>query len=125
MERLKDRTKSCIPLPKPPNEQVNYKIKRILKEIKQQGWTTKQVNEVIIKEGDVQYYYTHIYRILHKWLFKQKRYKKSTCKHCCIPRIEEPFQKRTATEIPVMDKIREKDFKIISLWLNHSSFMIL
>lgn len=73
MEGLKDRTKSGRPLPELPDEQVSYKIKRILKESKQQGWTTKQVKEMMVKEENVQYHYTHIYRIPHKWIFKQKK----------------------------------------------------
>ncbi len=34
--------------------------------------TTKQVRDIIFREGEVRYHYTHIYRILHKWGFKQK-----------------------------------------------------
>ena len=37
-----------------------------------QGWTTKQVEEMIIKKGGVKYHYTHVYRLLHKWGFKLK-----------------------------------------------------
>jgi len=36
------------------------------------GWTTKQVEELIIKMSGKHYHYTHIYRILRKWGFKQK-----------------------------------------------------
>ena len=36
------------------------------------GWNTKQVNDIIVKEGRVQYHYTHVCRLLHKWGFKQK-----------------------------------------------------
>ncbi len=36
------------------------------------GWTTKQVEELIIKKSGIKYHYTHIYRILRKWGFKQK-----------------------------------------------------
>lgn len=38
-----------------------------------QGWTTKQVNGLIVHEsGGIYYHYTHVYRIPHKWGFKQK-----------------------------------------------------
>ncbi|MFZ0512390.1 MAG: winged helix-turn-helix domain-containing protein [Candidatus Nitrosopolaris sp.] len=37
-----------------------------------QGWTTKQVRDIIFRECGVRYHYTHVYRILHKWGFKQK-----------------------------------------------------
>ena len=37
-----------------------------------QGWTTKQVNELIVREPGIHYHYTHVYRLLHKWGFKQK-----------------------------------------------------
>ena len=47
---------------------------RIRKELlgSKHGWTTKQVRDVIFREGGVRYHYTHVYRILHKWGFKQK-----------------------------------------------------
>jgi putative transposase len=37
-----------------------------------QGWTTKQVEDLIIKKSGIRYHYTHIYRLMHKWGFKQK-----------------------------------------------------
>ena len=38
-----------------------------------QGWTTKQVEDLIVrKSGGIRYHYTHIYRLMHKWGFKQK-----------------------------------------------------
>ena len=47
---------------------------RIRKELlgSKQGWTTKQVRDIIFREGGVKYHYTHVYRILHKWGSKQK-----------------------------------------------------
>ncbi len=47
-------------------------IKTTLKESSNQGWTTKQVKELIINKSGIKYHYTHIYRILRKWGFKQK-----------------------------------------------------
>jgi transposase len=69
IEGLKTRQKSG----RPPeiSEEVVYQIKKELKE-SNQGWTTKQVDELIIKKSGIKYHYTHIYRILRKWGFKQK-----------------------------------------------------
>jgi transposase len=66
---LKTRKKSG----RPPelSEEICYRIKKELKE-SNQGWTTKQVEELIIKKSGIKYHYTHIYRILRKWGFKQK-----------------------------------------------------
>ena len=66
---LKDRPKSGRP--SELSSEVILRIKKILKESKQ-GWTTKQVNSIVLREGGVQYHYHHIYRLLHKWGFKQK-----------------------------------------------------
>ena len=69
LEGLKDRIKTG----RPPelSEETSYQIKKELTKSKQ-GWTTKQVEELIIKKSGIKYHYTHIYRILHKWGFKQK-----------------------------------------------------
>jgi len=37
-----------------------------------QGWTTKQVKELIARKSCIKYHYTHTCRILRKWGFKQK-----------------------------------------------------
>jgi putative transposase len=68
---LKNRPKSGRP-PK-LSQEIALKIKRKLIESKQ-GWSTKQVQDIIIKEsrGEVKYHYVYIYRLLHKWGFKQK-----------------------------------------------------
>lgn len=66
---LKDRPK-CGRHPELPKE-TSFKIKTILRE-SNQGWTTKQIEELIIKESGIKYHYTHIYRIVRKWGFKQK-----------------------------------------------------
>jgi putative transposase len=47
------------------SEEVVYQIKKELKE-SNQGWTTKQVEELIVKESGIKYHYIHIYRILRK-----------------------------------------------------------
>ena len=53
------------------SDKTSYKIKTILRE-SNQGWTTKQIEELIIRESGIKYHYTHIYRIVKKWGFKQK-----------------------------------------------------
>ena len=50
---------------------VSARIRKTLMERKQ-GWTTKQVNELIVRESGIHHHYTHVYRLLHKWGFKQK-----------------------------------------------------
>ena len=70
IEGLKDRTKSGRP-PKLSKE-TSYQIKQELKQ-SNHGWTTKQVEELIIKKSSgIKYHFIHIYRILRKWGFKQK-----------------------------------------------------
>ena len=69
IEGLKDRPKSG----RSPelSEEISCQIRKELKE-SNQGWTTKQVDELIVKKSGIKYHYTHIYRILRKWGFKQK-----------------------------------------------------
>ena len=74
---LRDKSKSGTP-PEIPQEIV-YKIKSKLSSSKQ-GWTTKQVNDIIIQESGIQYHQIYIYTLLWKWGFKQST-KKSTCEH--------------------------------------------
>jgi putative transposase len=69
IEGLKDRTKNGRP--SELSEEVRYQIKKELSNSKQ-GWTTKQIEELIVKKSGIRYHYTHIYRILRKWGFKQK-----------------------------------------------------
>ena len=70
IEGLKTRQKSGRPSAE-LSEEVVYQIKKELKE-SNQGWTTKQVEELIVKKSGIKYHYIHIYRILRKWGFKQK-----------------------------------------------------
>jgi putative transposase len=51
--------------------EVITRIRKRLTESKQ-GWTTQQVNDLITRESGIQYHYTHVYRLLHRWGFKQK-----------------------------------------------------
>jgi len=69
IDGLKDRSKSGRP-PEIPEELAIGTRKELLEG--KQGWTTKQVSDIIFRKGGVRYHYTHIYRILHKWGFKQK-----------------------------------------------------
>jgi len=69
IEGLKNRTKSGRP-PDIPEETV-YEIKNELASSKQ-GWTTKQVEDLIVRKSGTRYHYTHIYRLMHKLGFKQK-----------------------------------------------------
>jgi len=69
VEGLKDRPK--IGRSPELSEGISYRIKKELKE-SNQGWTTKQVDELIVKRSGIKYHYTHTCRILRKWGFKQK-----------------------------------------------------
>jgi transposase len=60
LEGLRNRTKSGRP--SEISEETSYQIKKELKESKQ-GWTTKQVEELIIKKSGIKYHYTHIYPV--------------------------------------------------------------
>ena len=72
VEGLKNRPKSGR-YPDISEEKVS-EIKRELASCKQ-GWTTKQVEDLIVKKSDgIRYHYTHIYRLMHKWGFKQRKY---------------------------------------------------
>ncbi|MER5176182.1 MAG: winged helix-turn-helix domain-containing protein [Candidatus Nitrosocosmicus sp.] len=66
---LKTRQKSG----RPPelSEEISCQIKKEISN-SNQGWTTKQVDDLIVKKSGIKYHYTHIYRILRKWGFKQK-----------------------------------------------------
>ncbi len=68
-EGLKNRSKSGRPSEIP--QEIAYKIKNQLSSSKQ-GWTTKQVNDIIIQESGIQYHQIYIYTLLRKWGFKQK-----------------------------------------------------
>jgi putative transposase len=98
---LKDRTKSGRPAGM--SEEISFSIKNELSNSKQ-GWTTKQVEELIIKKNGIKYHSIHIYRILRKWGFKQK-----------VPR---------KIHVNTASKEEKKDFKkrpLKYLWINTSS----
>lgn len=73
VEGLKDKPRNGRPPKLPAN--IALAIRRELAE-SNQGWTTEQVAEMIAERGGVKYHFTHIYRLLYKWGFKQKVPKK-------------------------------------------------
>lgn len=92
IEGLKDRPKSGRH--SQISEQTEYKIKTMLKE-SNQGWTTKQVEELIIKmSGKHYYHHIHIYRILRKWGFRQKVPRKVHVNTAATKEEKNDFKKR-------------------------------
>jgi putative transposase len=69
IEGLRDRPKSGRP-PDIPKVTI-YKIKNELLSSKQ-GWTTKQVYDIIVRESGIHYHHIYIYTLLRRWGFKQK-----------------------------------------------------
>lgn len=69
VEGLKNRSKSGRPPDIP--EETAYKIKNELLSSKQ-GWTTKQVYDIIVRESGIHCHRIYIYTLLRKWGFKQK-----------------------------------------------------
>ncbi|MDR4510749.1 MAG: winged helix-turn-helix domain-containing protein [Nitrososphaeraceae archaeon] len=53
------------------SKETLHEIKNELTSSKQ-GWTTKQVKDLIIRKSGIKYHFAHIYRLMHKWGFKQK-----------------------------------------------------
>jgi transposase len=117
IEGLQDRTKSGIP--PELTEEVSYQIKQELKE-SNQGWTTKQVEELIVKKSGTRYHYTHIYRILRKWGFKQKVPIKYML-ILCISRREREIQKKTE-QILVDKQQKQKQQESLTIVSTDDSF---
>jgi len=69
IDGLENRSKSGRPSKLP--REVAIRIRKKMKQRKQ-GWTTQQVHEMIVKEGNVHYHQIYIYSLLHRWGFKQK-----------------------------------------------------
>jgi transposase len=53
------------------SEEIQVEIKREISS-RRQGWTTDQVTRLIEERGHVKYHFTHIYRLMHRWGFKEK-----------------------------------------------------
>ncbi|MGA9843569.1 MAG: helix-turn-helix domain-containing protein, partial [Nitrososphaeraceae archaeon] len=45
--------------------EISTRIRKTLRESRQGGWTTKQVNDLIVNESGIHYHYTHVYRLLY------------------------------------------------------------
>jgi len=91
IEGLKTRQKSGRPCV--ISEEVVYQIKKELKE-SSYGWTTKKIEELIIKKSGIKYHYTHIYRILRRWGFRQKMPRKVHVNTASLAE-KEAFKKRS------------------------------
>jgi len=91
------------------SEEVSYRIKKILKESKQQGWTTKQVEDLIVRKSGIKYHYTHIYRIiLRKWGFKQKVPRKVHVNTASKEEEKDDFKKRQQRYLWIKYEIKKK-----------------
>jgi putative transposase len=99
IEGLKDRPKSGR-YPK-ISRQIEYRIRTVLKE-SNQGWTTKQVEQMIVEKTGVKYHYTHIYHVLRKWGFRQKVPRKIHVNTASAEEKEE-FKKRPARFLWISD----------------------
>ncbi len=69
VDGLKDKPRSGRP--SKLSEDVQMEIKREISSRKQ-GWTTDQITQLIEERGKVKYHFTHIYRLMHMWGFKEK-----------------------------------------------------
>jgi putative transposase len=92
LDGLKDRPKIGRRPELPP--EVEYEIRGILKDCNT-GWSTKQVEELIIKESGIRYHHNYIYCIVRKWGFKQKVPRKVHVNNASKEEKEE-FKKRPA-----------------------------
>lgn len=92
IDGLKDIPKSGR-RPELPKE-TEYEIREILRE-DNNGWTTKQIEELIIRESGIKYHPNHIYRIVKKLGLKQKVPKKVHINTASAEEKDE-FKKRPA-----------------------------
>ncbi|MER5175834.1 MAG: helix-turn-helix domain-containing protein [Candidatus Nitrosocosmicus sp.] len=88
IDGLKNRQKSGRP--SELSEEISYMIKKVLKE-SSRGWTTKQVEELIVRKSGIKY---HIYRILRKWGFKQKKVPRMVHVNTASKEEKDDFKKR-------------------------------
>ena len=96
-------------------EDIGYQIRKELKE-SSQGWTTKQVEELIIEKSGIKYHYTHIYRILRKWGLKQKVPRKVHV-NTASKEEKDDFKKRPPRYLWISssNKKKRKGFTLVSL----------
>ena len=113
LDGLKDIPKSGRPTELP--EEIEYEIKTILTD-SNQGWTTKQVEELITKESGIRYHSNHIYRILRRWGLKQKVPRKVHINTASAEEKDE-FKKRSNKYLWTLNtkKKKRKDFTVVSL----------
>ena len=111
IEGLKTRQKSGRP--SEISEEVRYQIKKELKE-SSYGWTTKQAEELIVKKSGIKYHYTHIYRILRKWGFKQKIPRKVHVNTASLEE-KEAFKKRSQKYLWINNNRNSKNKTLLDL----------
>ena len=116
---LKDRPKSGRHSQIP--EQTEHKIRTMLKE-SNSGWSTKQVEELIVKMGGKKHYHhAHIYRIPRRWGFRQKVRRKVHV-NTATRGEKNDFKKRPPRHLWVSNYKRKALQSY--LWMNHSSSVI-
>jgi putative transposase len=107
IEGLKDRPKIGRRPELPP--EVEYEIREILKDCNT-GWTTNQIEELIIKESGIRYHHNYIYYIVRKWGFKQKVPRKVHVNTASKEEKEE-FKKRPARFLWISNTTNRKSLK--------------
>ena len=114
IEGLKDRTKSGRP-PKLSKE-TSYQIKQELKQ-SNQGWTTKQVEELIIKKSGINYHSIHIYRLSFENGDSNKKVTRKVHVNTASREEKNNFKKRAEQTLVVgisSSKSKQESFTIIS-----------
>ncbi len=91
MYRLKDKIKSDRP-PQLSLEMI-YQIKKEIKECNNRGWTTKQVEELIIKKSGIKYHYTHYTAISLENGALKKKYERKVHVNTASQEEKEDFKK--------------------------------
>jgi putative transposase len=104
---LKDRPK--IGRSPELSEGISYQIRKELKE-SSQGWTTKQVEELIVEKSGIKYHYTHICRILRKRGFKQKVPRKVHV-NTASKEEKDDFKKRPSRYLWISSSSKKKEKK--------------
>ena len=107
IDGLKDRTKSGRPAEIP--EDIEYQIKKELS-ISKQGWTTKQVEELIIKKSGIKYHYTHIPCIFVNGV-SNKRYHESNV-NTASKEEEDAFKKSPNRYLWMSSKSKSRKFSL-------------
>lgn len=105
VDGLKDIPKSGRPTEL--SSEMEYRLKTILRE-SNQGWTTKQIEELIIQHTGVRYHSNHIYRVVKNWGFKQKVPRKVHVNTASKEEKKE-FKKRSARYLWVMTSRSQKE----------------